>query len=100
MHYLLLSDAAVYTVWWVSLGVGVVVILVVSLLLTLVVRTARDIDAGAAQIWIAGKHVANNTIHIALLERTNQLAGQILASAGGIIAQAQRVEAHAAACPG
>jgi len=100
MNYLLVSDGAVYTVWWVSLAVGVVVILVVALLLTLVVRTARDIDAGAAQIWVVGKHVANNTVHVALLQRTNQLAGEILASAGGIITQAQRVEAHAAACPG
>lgn len=100
MHFLLLSDAAVYTVWWISLAIGVVVILVVALLLTLVVRAARDIDAGAAQIWVVGKHVANNTVHVALLEQTNRLAGAILASAGGIITQAQRVQAHAAACPG
>ncbi|MGI8553716.1 MAG: hypothetical protein ACR2PL_23445 [Dehalococcoidia bacterium] len=100
MNLLLLTDAAVYTVWWVSLAVGVLVIIVVAALLTLIVRTARDIDAGAAQIWLAGKHVANNTIHIALLNRTNQVAGEILNAAGGIVAQAKRIEAHAAGCPG
>jgi len=100
MDVLLLTDTAVYTVWWISLAVGAVVILVVALLLTLVVRTARDINAVAAQIWLAGKHVANNTVHIALLNRTNQIAGEILDAAGGIITQAKRIEAHAADCPG
>ncbi len=100
MGFLLLTDAAVYTVWWISLAVGFAVILVVALLLTLIVRTGRDIDAGAAQIWLGGKHVANNTVHLALLVRTNQVAGEILDTANGIAKQAARVEAHAAACPG
>lgn len=100
MAYLLLSDAAVYVVWWVSLGVGVAVLLVVALLLTLIVRTARQIDAGAAQIWVAGKLVANNTVHVALLQRTNQVTGEILGAAGGVLVQVQRIERHAATCPG
>lgn len=100
MNLLLVTDAAIYTVWWISLAIGVVVIVVVAMLLALIVRTARDIDAGAAKIWLAGKHVANNTIHIALLNRTNQIAGDILEAAGGIITQAKRIETHAANCPG
>ncbi len=100
MGFLLVSDVAVYTVWWIALAVGVAVILVVALLLTLIVRTGRDINAGAAQIWLGGKHVANNTVHLALLVRTNQVAGEILDTANGIAKQAARVEAHAAACPG
>lgn len=100
MGLLLQTYAAVYTVWWISLAVGVAVMVVVALLLTLIVGTARDIDAGAARIWLAGKHVANNTVHIALLNRTNQIAGEILGTAQGIVAQAKRIEAHAADCPG
>ena len=40
----LVSEGAAYTVWWISLGIGLVVILVVAVLLTLIVRTARQIE--------------------------------------------------------
>jgi len=71
--------------WWTTLGIYVVVLLVVAALLTLILLEAKKIHAGVSEIWNVGQKVANNTIHISLLERTNQLAGQILSSAKGIV---------------
>ncbi len=88
------------TLWVVSLVIGVVVVAVAAVLLTLVLRTARQIDAGARQVWTAGKLVARNTIHIADLAQTNQVAADILETAGGILMAAQRIHTHAQSCPG
>ena len=94
-----MSGSAVYTIWTVSLVLGVVVIAVVVLLLELILRTARRIEAGVGAIWIAGQGVANNTIHIPLLHRTNLIAERILAAAGGVLAATERIRRHAEACP-
>jgi hypothetical protein len=91
----LVSEGAAYTVWWISLGIGVVVILVVAILLTLIVRTARQINETAGNIWIVGQRIANNTVHIPLLNRTNQLVEGILERASGIDEAAARIEEHA-----
>lgn len=94
-----LSQGA-WTMWTLSLGLGLVVTLVVALLLWWIVREAHVIDHAVARIWIAGQQVANNTIHIPLLYRTNELAGEILASAGAIAGATAAIQAHARACPG
>ena len=91
----LVSEGAAYTVWWVSLGIGVVVILVVAVLLTLIVRTARQIEGVAADIWTVGQRIANNTVHIPLLHRTNQIVDGILRRASGIDEATARIEEHA-----
>ena len=78
------SAGAALTVWWVSLGIGVVVILVVALLLTLIVRTARQIDEEVSNIWTVGQRIANNTVHIPLLSHTNRVVEDILERAGRI----------------
>ena len=74
---------AIQQVWIVSLVVFVVVLVVVAVLLTLILATAKQIRAGVSAIWNVGQKVANNTIHLALLDRTNHIAGKILESAGG-----------------
>ncbi len=94
------SADAVRTIWTLSLVVFVVVVAVVAVLLTLILRTARDIKAGVSLIWNVGQRIANNTIHLALLQKTNAAADQILASAAGIAGATAAVEAHAADCPG
>lgn len=86
--------------WWTTLGIYVVVLLVVAALLTLILLEAKKIHAGVSEIWNVGQKVANNTIHISMLETTNHVAGQILASAKGIVAATAQIGAHAAACPG
>ncbi len=91
----LVSEGAAYTVWWISLGIGLVVILVVAVLLTLIVRTARQIEGAAADIWTVGQRIANNTVHIPLLHRTNQIVEGILKRALGIDGAAAAIERHA-----
>ena len=100
MTLALVSEGAAYTVWWVSLGIGVVVILVVAVLLTLIVRTARQIDGAVSDIWTVGQRIANNTVHIPLLHRTNQVVDGILDRAAGIDGAAAAIEEHALDCPG
>jgi hypothetical protein len=93
------SEAAIQQVWTVSLIVYFVVVAVVAALLTLILRTARQIHAGAAAIWVSGQKVANNTIQIPLLARTNVLVQQILDSAGRTAGAVGAIEQHAGACP-
>ena len=67
--------------WWITLVVGVVVIVVVGFLLEVLLRTARDIRHGTADIWGAGKLIANNTVHIPMLEDTTRKLEGVLKSA-------------------
>ena len=93
-------EQAVQFVWWVSLALGLVVSGVVTLLLWLIHRSAATIDARVSRIWDVGQRVANNTVHIPALYKTNEVAGQILATALRINAGATAIESHANGCPG
>ena len=86
--------------WTVTLAIYAVVLLVVAALLTLILVAARRIRAGVGAIWVGGQRIANNTIHIALLQQTNRLAGQILASAVGVLNATGGIKTHAESCPG
>ena len=88
------------TLFWISLALGLVVTTVAAVMLTMVLRTAQSIDAGAKAIWTGGKLVANNTVHIPALVQTNQIAIDILEGAGGILMAARRILKHAQGCPG
>ena len=93
-------EQAAQLVWWVSLALGVVVSVVVALLLWLIHSGAATIDGHVARIWDSGQRVANNTVHIPALYKTNEVAGQILATALRINAGAAAIENHARGCPG
>ena len=93
-------EQAVQYIWWTSLALGVVVSGVVALLLWLIHRGAAEIDGHVARIWDVGQRVANNTVHIPALYKTNAVAGEILASAVRIDAGAAAIETHALGCPG
>ncbi|MHB8718269.1 MAG: hypothetical protein ACYDAC_05160 [Candidatus Dormibacteria bacterium] len=88
------------TLWIITLVIAVVVLVVAAALLTVVRRIATDIDNGAKQIWVVGKNVANCTIQLSLLGRTNQLVADILETATGILAGAGRIARHAGTCGG
>lgn len=60
--------------WWLSLGIFAVVVVVVAVLLGLIIATAKRIDHHAQGIWIEGKQIAGNTVSIWMLEHTNELA--------------------------
>lgn len=94
------SDAAVQQVWIASLVIYFGVVAVVVVLLTLIYRTATRIHEGVAAIWTTGQKVANNTIHTALLARTNYLVARTLDSAVRTAAAVTAVEQHAGGCPG
>ena len=88
------------TLWWIAIVLAVVVTLVVAALLTIILRTAREIEQGAAIVWANGQRVANNTIHIPLLYPINDTVGAILGRAGRILATSKAIAAHAEDCPG
>jgi hypothetical protein len=72
------------TIWKWSLLGGAVVILIVAVLLIAIIVTARRIDKHALAIWIAGKNIAANTVSIWMLDRTNEVAAEILETAQSI----------------
>jgi ribulose kinase len=94
------SADTIQRMWIVTLAVYAVVLVVVAVLLTLVLRAAREVRGEVARIWTVGQQVANNTIHIALLDTTNHVVEEILASAKGVVAGTGAMGAHAARCPG
>lgn len=94
------SPEAIRAVWTTSLVVFAVVLVVVAVLLTLILRTAREIKAGVSLIWNVGQRIANNTVQLSLLAQTNTVASRILKSAVGIIGATTVIKAHAQDCPG
>lgn len=96
----LVSAETIQGMWTVTLVIYLVVVIVIAALLTLILRAARDIRAGVSAIWTVGQEVANNTIHIALLDTTLHVAGSILACAKGVIAGTAALKTHAEACGG
>lgn len=93
-------EQAMFFIWWVSLALGLVVSAVVAVLLRLIHREAGAIDARVARIWDVGQRVANNTVHIPLLYKTNAVTGEILTTAAQIEQGARAIKTHASGCPG
>lgn len=54
-------SSGVTIAWWIALGLGLVVALVVWGLLEILRRTVSEIDAGVTDVWTSGKRVAQNT---------------------------------------
>ena len=77
--------------WQISLGIGLAVIAAVALLLSTLATIVGRVEAGAAEIWRVGKLIANNTVHVPLLVRTNQIVADILPAADGIARATERV---------
>lgn len=94
------SADTVAQVWTWSLVIYFVVVAVVAALLWQILQAARAIRQGVSDIWTVGQKIANNTIHIALLHRTNDVAGAILQSATGVVHATDAIDRHAHECPG
>lgn len=86
--------------WIAGLVIAVIVLLVAGVLLTFVLRTAAAIDDGAKEIWTVGKQVANATVELSLLRRTNQLVADVNEAATGILSNARRIARHSGSCAG
>jgi hypothetical protein len=95
-----ISADTIQWMWIMTLVIYGVVLVVVAVLLTLILRAAREVRSGVSTIWTVGQQVANNTIHIALLDTTNHVAAEILGSAKGVVAATAAMATHAAHCPG
>lgn len=67
----------VIELWWLSLAIAAVVIVVVAVLLGLIIATAKSIDRHAAAIWTEGKNIAGNTVSIWILEQLNDKVEQM-----------------------
>lgn len=77
MDVLALSDGVVVA-WWIALGLGLVVALVVWALLETLRRTVGEIEAGVTAIWTMGKRVAQNTQTTYLLGTTRERGADLL----------------------
>lgn len=95
-----ISPEAIQRIWITTLVIYAVVLIVVAALLTFILRAAREVRNGVSTIWTVGQQVANNTIHIALLDTTNHVVAEILGSAKGVVAATAATAAHAGHCPG
>ncbi|MGH1482805.1 MAG: hypothetical protein ACRBM6_29525 [Geminicoccales bacterium] len=98
MHYINGTNPIVS--WWIAITLLIIVTLVVAFLLRQIIKTTIEIDGVAAEIWVRGQRVANNTIHIASLHATNDAVGGILGRAGRIAGHATAIREHAESCPG
>lgn len=56
--------------WWITLGAGLIVALVVWALLEVLRRTVREVDRAVTAVWTMGKRVAQNTQTTHLLATT------------------------------
>lgn len=63
------------TMWWVTIGLGAVVIVVVIVLLSLLVSLVNDIDRNAAKLWNTATRVARNTATTWMLKNTSVASG-------------------------
>ena len=60
---------SVLELWWLSLAIAAVVVVILAILLGLIIATAKSIDRHAYAIWVAGKRIAGNTVSVWLLEQ-------------------------------
>ena len=91
MRLLALSDGVVLA-WWIALGVGLVVALVVWTLLEVLRRTVLEIETGVSAVWTMGKRVAQNTQTTYLLQTTKARGVDLLDELGHHAALAERSE--------
>ncbi len=92
--------------WWVAIGVGTVVVLVVILLLSVLVALVKIIDRGVVEVRDTLQAITGNTENTALIPETAQRVDAVLqeglqhhlsltralTGAGTPLAQARKVE--------
>ena len=63
--------------WWITLGLGAVVISAVILLLFLLHTFVSDIDRNVREVWETATRVAQNTSTTWMLNQTGMLTGEL-----------------------
>lgn len=71
-------SSATETAWWISLGVGLVVAVVVWALLELLRREVVRIDRNVDSLWTMGKRLAQNTATTHMLGGTKELGVELV----------------------
>jgi hypothetical protein len=66
------------TLWWITLGVGLIVALVVWGLLEALRRTVLEVERAVDDVWTMGKRLAQNTATSHLLATTKARGGELL----------------------
>ncbi len=79
MSAVVLADVARehITFWWVTLGLGAVVISAVILLLSLLVTFVDDIDKNVREAWDTATRVAQNTATTWMLNQAGSLTSDL-----------------------
>lgn len=67
------------SMWWITLGLGAVVVVVVIVLLSLLVALVSDIEDNVANVWSTATKVARNTATTWMLGQTGVRTGELLA---------------------
>ncbi|MFP5332603.1 MAG: hypothetical protein ACLGHX_09645 [Acidimicrobiia bacterium] len=65
------------SLWWLTLALGAVVLVVVVVLLHTLYRAVCRIDRGVLAVWMMGKQVARNTATTWMLGQTPSVAAEI-----------------------
>ena len=65
------------TMWWITLGLGLVVIVVVAVLLALLTSLVNDVDRAVARVWEEAGGVATQTASTWMLATTATLAREL-----------------------
>ncbi len=86
-----MADAELYTIWYWSLAVAGVVVLLAAALLMAIVLVARRILDNARQALEAAKAIAEDTQVIWDLDETNRTAEEILEAAESIEQRGGRI---------
>ena len=71
-------SSGVTTAWWIALGVGLVVALVVWALLELLRRSVGNVEKGVDEVLTLGGQVAQNTWTVQLLQATKARGVELL----------------------
>lgn len=66
-----------HILWWIAIGVGFVVVLVVIVLLSLLVAFVNDIDRNVADTWETATRVAANTATTWSLQQVGATTGAL-----------------------
>ncbi len=82
------------TLWWITLGAGLVVALLVWFLLEWLRRSVREVERAVERVWTMGKRVAQNTSTSHALASTKELSMELLAEVErhGAAAETERRE--------
>lgn len=69
------------TMWWISIGMGAVVVVAVIVLLSLLITFVQDIDRNVKILWNTATRVARNTATSWMLKQTASATGALRAEA-------------------